>query len=937
MVPREHGPGLIGRRREQERLDRLIASVRGGESRALVIRAEAGLGKTLLLDHLAAQARGCRVLRVVGVESEMELAHAGLQQLCAPIVDGIDALPEPQSLALGVALGLRTGPAPDRFLLGLAVLGLLSHAAEAQPLLCLVDDAQWLDQASSQVLTFAARRLVAESVGLVFAVREPVDERFAAIEDLVVRPLDDDAARTLLGSVLSGPIDPAVRDRIIAEAHGNPLALVELHRGVGEFGPPAIGRTGMGAKLEDAFRRRIERLSPETRRMLLIAALEPVGDPALVLAAGAEFDLDDSAIVPAIEAELLELGGRLRFRHPMARSAVLAAESAADRRAAHRAIAEATDPDRDPDRRAWHLAESTIGFDEEIAAELVHSADRARLRGGMVAAARFHARGAELTPDRRLRSRRTLMAAEDTLRAGAANEALRLLDRIEPGLLDAHQRARAELVRGHAQFYTRGTDSVGILLEAARSLESYDGHAAVATYSDALIRALLAGSTDRDAGIEQVAAGILAADPSDLDARSGAAFEALRGLAILIRDGYAAAAPTLRAALAALRSPAAVAGSGRRTDPRRGLGADVSEGIRAMSWMPLTCLVARVLLDDAVLEECSREFVDACLADGVLSRLAMATAEYYPVLLMSGRIAEAEGLHERVRDVMSATDVPAHPDRGGWFAAYRGDDEAARRSSEAVHARVAARRERQWLLADAVVAGVLHNSQARYAEALAATTTVDGHPFDLGMAGWVLPEQVEAAVRSGDPELGRAAAERLDEIAAASGTDLAVGLAARSAALLADDADAEALYLAAIDALARTRIGTAQARAHLLYGEWLRRQNRRVEARESLRLAHERFVADGAHAFAERAARELSATGEIVHRSAVGPVDELTAQERQIARLAAGGATNPEIGAQLFLSPRTVEWHLRKVFGKLAVTSRRQLAAALRDPAAATG
>ncbi|WP_202106983.1 AAA family ATPase [Agromyces seonyuensis] len=939
-TPGERRPGLIGRRRERDRLDRVVASVRGGESRALVVRAAAGLGKTMLLDQLAERASGCRVLRVVGVESEMELALAGLQQLCGPIIDGIDALPEPQSLALGVALGLRAGPAADRFVLGLAVLGLLSNAAEAQPLICLIDDAQWLDQASSQVLAFVARRLHAESVAVVFAMREPVDERFAAIEELVVRPLDDVDARTLLDASARGPLDRAVRERIVAEARGNPLALVELHRGAGEFEPSASGRAGIGTQLEEAFLGRIRRLPAATRRILLLAALEPVGDPGLVLEAASSFDLDAAALAPAIEDDLIEFAGLLRFRHPLVRSTVVAAESASDRRAAHRALADATDPESDPDRRAWHLAESTLGYDEEVAAELVRSADRARVRGGMLAAASFHARGAELTPDRRMRSRRTLMAAEDTLRSGAVQDALRLIEGVEPELLDDHQRARADLVRGHSRFYVSpGRDGARVLLEAARRLEPFDGDAAVATYANAVIAAVLAGSLAGEVGIRETAAAIIAASPArPMSVGSAAAFDALHGIATVVLHGYGAAAPSLRAALATLRSLVDVAPTApERTSDVRGYGADLSEDVWEMRWQPLICLLARILLDDDAYVDASRRFVDSSRRNGALSTLAMAMSEHYPALLMSGRIAEAEELYDAVREIMAASDVPEGPDRAGWFAAYRGDDAAKQESAAAVAHRVAERGEAQWRLSDRMQDGILHNSQARYAEALAATASADGHPFDLGLAGWVLPEQVEAAARSGEPDSGRAALRRLQEIAEATGTDWAVGLAARSAALLADDADAEALYLAAIDALARTRIGTAQARAHLLYGEWLRRQNRRVEARESLRLAHERFVADGAHAFAERAARELSATGEIVHRSAVGPVDELTAQERQIARLAAGGATNPEIGAQLFLSPRTVEWHLRKVFGKLAVTSRRQLAAALRDPAAATG
>ncbi|GAA5210301.1 helix-turn-helix transcriptional regulator [Microbacterium kyungheense] len=944
MAPPGPAPSLIGRRRERERLDRLVSSLRGGESRSLVIRSEAGLGKSELLDYLADQATGCRVLRAVGVESEMELPLSGLQQLCAPILDGLDALPEPQAVALGVAFGQRTGPAPDRFLVGLAALSLLSHAAEAQPLLCLVDDAQWLDQASAQVLAFVARRLVAESVGLVLAVREPVDERFAAIDDLTVSPLDDDDARALLATVMPGPVDPAVRDRIIAEAHGNPLALVELHRGADalDFGgvASAVGRNGVAGRIEASFRHRVEALPSETRRILLITALEPVGDPVLVLGAAERLGLDASAFTPAVEDELVEVGAKVRFRHPLVRSAVVTAQSAADRRAAHLALAAATDPDTDPDRRAWHLAEGSIGLDEDVAAELVASAVRARLRGGLVAAAMFHARGASLTPDAQMRSRRALMAAEDTFRAGGMQQALRLLDGAEPELLDEHQRARIDLVRGQVLFYVApGRNAAGALLEAARRLEQHDSDAALATYANAYIAAVLVGSRAHGVGLAEVARGILAARPVEpLNAGARAAAAALEGLAVLAIDGYGAAAPRLREALDALRaldrSPIADPPAAR--DPRRGLGGDIGDEIGALRWLPLACLVSRVLLDDDAYTQLAEEFVGACRREGALSSLLMAMAEWYPLQLMSGNIAHAEEQYAAVRDVITARDFPELPDREGWFAAYRGDAVAMGQSRALVQAR-GAQGEGQWLLSNALQEGVLQNSTGRYAEALAATSAADGHPFDIGLAAWVLPEHVEAAARAGEPDEARRSLARLHEIAEATGTDWARGLASRSAALVADDRDAEALYLAAISELGRTRITTATARAHLLYGEWLRRQNRRVEAREALRRAHDLFTRMGAHAFADRAARELGATGEVVHRGADGPVDELTAQERQIARLAAGGNTNPEIGAQLFLSPRTVEWHLRKVFTKLGVTSRRQLARALREPSASVG
>ncbi|WP_350348419.1 AAA family ATPase [Agromyces sp. G08B096] len=928
---------LLGRRREREALDRLIASLRGGQSRALVIRAEAGVGKTALLDDTAERATGLRVLRATGIESEMELAYAGLHQLCAPVIDGIDGLPAPQAAALGVAFGLTAGDAPDRFLVGLAVLGLLSQAATEQPVIGLIDDGQWLDHASAQVLAFVARRLVAESVGLVFAVREPVGDAFAGIEDLVVSGLEDADARQLLDAVIAGPLDAEVRDRLIAETRGNPLALIELPRGL--HAADIAGGYGLAApaaltgRIEESFVARVLALPPETRSMLVVAALEPIGDPALVFEAAEALGLDAERLTPALQDQLIEVGARIRFRHPLVRSAVVRSSTVEERRTAHRALAGATDGAADPDRRVWHLAEAALGFDEEIAAELVRSARRAQARGGLAAGAKFHARGAELTPDPQMRSRRSLMAAEDTFRAGAMPEALRLLEQADPALLDEHQRARIVLVRAHvASNTTRGRDAAALLLEAARLLEPHDGETALATYADAFIAALASGPLAQGDGLGEVAAAILRAEPAGLTAEPPrAAASALRGLAILVTDGYPAAAPVLRAALgrlvAAAESDAAPAEY--EPNPRRGLGEDAGPSDTVLRWLPLANVVARALLDDDAFERLSARAVHLGRSEGAFWLLPLAMAERTSALLLAGRTPEAVALAAELQPIIEATGTPASMTRRGWLAAFSGDEETKRAVTEELRPEIVARGEGQWFITVAWQDALLYNALGRYPEALAAMEPAAGHPFDLGLSGWALPERIEAAVRSGSPERATEALVRLVEQAAASGTDWALGLAARSTALLADDDTAEPHYLEAIERLARTRVRTALGRAHLLYGEWLRRRNRRVESREQLRLAHELFAAMGAEGLAERARRELAATGEVVHRPSAGPVDELTAQERQIAVLAAGGSTNPEIGEQLFLSPRTVEWHLRKVFVKLGVTSRRQLARAL--------
>jgi hypothetical protein len=422
---------LRGRRRECGVLDQLMDAVRGGEGRALVVRGEPGVGKTALLDYLAEQASGCRVARAVGVESEMELAFAGVHQLCAPMLDRLERLPGPQREALRTAFGLSSGSAPDRFLVGLAVLSLLADVAEEHPLVCLVDDEQWLDRASAQVLGFVARRLVAESVGLVFAARVPSGE-LAALPELVVEGLGEADARRLLEAALTGPLDMRVRDRIVAETSGNPLALVELPRGL----PPAELAGGfalpdtmpLSGRIEASFRRRLDALPADTRVLLLVAAAEPVGDPVLVWRAAGRLGVRVEAATPAAEAGLLEVGARVRFRHPLVRSAAYRSASPRERQEVHRALAEATDPELDPDRRAWHQAHAAPGPDEDVAAELERSAGRAQARGGLAAAAAFLQRAVALTQDPARRAERALAAAQASLQAGAFDAALGLVN-----------------------------------------------------------------------------------------------------------------------------------------------------------------------------------------------------------------------------------------------------------------------------------------------------------------------------------------------------------------------------------------------------------------------------------------------------------------------------------------------------------------------------
>ncbi|MFL5842524.1 MAG: AAA family ATPase [Thermoleophilaceae bacterium] len=924
-------PGLRGRRSECEALDRLVASVRAGQSQVLVLRGETGVGKTALLEYLVERASGCSIARAAGVESEMELAFAGLQHLCGPMLNGIGRLPGPQGDALGTAFGLRGGDPPDRFVVGLAVLGLLSDVAQERPLVCIVDDAQWLDRASAQALAFAARRLVAESVAVVFAVREPAKERdLTGLPELGVQGLVDTDARALLESVIPGPLDERVRDRIVAETGGNPLALLELPRGLtpaelaGGFGLPDA--SALSGCIEESFRRRLTALPPATRRLLLIAAAEPVGDPVPVWRAAERLGVAGEA-APAAGAGLVEFGGRVRFRHPLVRSAVYRVASPEERQSVHRALAEATDPHLDPDRRAWHRAHGTPALDEDVAAELERSAGRAQARGGLAAAAAFLQRAAELTPEPARRAQRALAAAQINHQAGAPAAALELLAMTQAGPLDDLERARADLLRAQITFAVdRGRDAPPLLLAAAKRLEPLDAALARETYLDAFSAALFADRLGHGSGVREVAQAVLAA-PWRGSSRQprGACDLLLDGVAVLTAQGYAAAAPTLKRALRAFRD-----------EP-------MSEE-EALRWLWLACRMARALGDDASWDELTDRQVQLARRAGALSLLPIALTERFSVQLFAGNLAAARLLVAEADAVIEATGSHIRPYGAIALARWQGREAEALALIDASRQDVMRRGEGLWLIAIDWTSAALFNGLGRYEDALAAAERAAGDPpgpaaapgkrttpdTSLGLA-----ELIEAAIRSGNTERAAGALERLAEIARASGTDWALGTEARSRALLSQDETAERLYREAIERLGRTCIRVALARAHLLYGEWLRRENRRADARRHLRTAYGMFIGMGADAFAERARRELLATGETVRKRTLETRDDLTAQEEQIARLAADGHTNPEIGAQLFISPRTVEWHLRKVFTKLGVSSRKELRAALPEAAPA--
>jgi DNA-binding CsgD family transcriptional regulator/tetratricopeptide (TPR) repeat protein len=879
------------------------------------------MGKTALLDYAAGQGDGCgcTVVRAVGVESEMELPFAALHQLCLPLLDGLERLPPPQRDALRTAFGLSASGRPDPFLVGLAVLTLLSDAADGQPLICLVDDAQWLDRSSAQVLSFVARRLQAESVIALFGERdEDQPTELAGLPELALQPLSDADARELLASSTPGPLDERVGQRIIAEARGNPLALLELPRGVSSAslagGFAVAASLPLMRRVEASFRRQVDRLPAETQRLLLLGAAEPTGAPILLWRAAGELGIPIEAGAPAEGADLIAVGTRVTFRHPLLRSAIYHAAPPNERRNVHRALARATDPEVDPDRRAWHRAHAAFGPDEEVAAELELSAGRAQARAGLGASAAFLERSVALTPEPGRRAQRALAAAQAKQRAGAPDAALALLRAAEEGPLDELQRALVDVVRAKTAFSLgHSREAPPLLLAAAAQLAPLTPQLARDTYLDALTGALFVGRMAGDVGVAEVARAVRAA-PAASGVR--AADLLLDGLALVITDGYAAGAPLLKRAVSAFR-------------------VEDMDGVDLPRWLWLATHAAHDLWDDESWESlCGRQLRLARQA-GALTMLLVALSARVGLHLYAGELAEAALLVEEVEAVSEAM-VSPFPRYGALaLAAWHGRQADVAALIDASLEEATARGEGMgWTLIHNAEA-VLYNGLGRYEDALKAAERAAEHPAELGFATLVLPELVEAAVRSGDADHAVAALRRLTEGAEAAGTDWALGLEARCRALLSEDEEAEGLYREAVERLGQTRMRMELARAHLVYGEWLRRENRRVDARAQLRAAYEMFIGFGADAFAERTCRELLATGEKVRKRSDETRGQLTAQEEQIARLATDGHTNQEIGAQLFLSPRTVEWHLHKVFTKLGVGSRMQLRDKLPDAARA--
>jgi DNA-binding CsgD family transcriptional regulator len=849
-------PALRGRDRICRRLVGMVEAIRGGDGDALVLRGEPGIGKSTLLEHATQIATGARVARVAAVESEAAIPFAGLEELCAPMLDRAEKLPPPQREALRLVFGLDQGREPDRLVLGLAVLGLLAAVGREQPLLCAVDDAQWLDRASAQILEFVGRRLGGEPVGLLVAVRSAdcapgSMAEFAGLEELDVDRFGEPDARGLLAAVARVPLDEGVCDRLIVECDGNPAALTSISPTDVAAGLGLTGRLARSGGLAAEDRRQLESLPAAARKLLLLAAAEPLGDPVLLARAAQSLGIDEKSAAAGDAAGLIRLGQRVCFRTPSQRTAVYEEAAPAERRAAHRALARSVDPLLDADRRAWHQAEASERADETLAAELTACAGRARAAGRPGDAAAFLERASELTRKPALRAERALAAAEAVREAGATDRALELLTAADLRPLDGHGRARLDRLRGSIELdRRRGVDAFPVLRRAAEMLAPIDRGLARETYREALRAAHHAGRFLDDAAVAGVPGEIRTACADSLPDADGCRVRAARRVERARRKGAVSALPS-------------------------------------------------ALTDQAV------------------------------ALLMAGEFGSAAGAVEEAGAIAVSSGTAALPHASILLAAWRGRKAEAERLFETCRKDGVARREGLLLTVVDYADAVLNNGFGRYPLALAAAAKAVEHE-DLSYFCWAVPELIESASRSGHPEQAAAAFERLREQVRPGGGEWARGMEARSRALLLrEDPFAENHYRDAVGRLERSGAAVHLARAHLLYGEWLRRQARRIDARGQLRRALRMFMSMGAQAFAGRAEHELATTAETACARTVENVDELTAQEETVARLAREGFSNPEIGTRLFISPRTVEYHLRKVFRKLEIHSRHELGGAL--------
>lgn len=907
---RDNLRGLLGRRQEQQQLAGLLGGAREGHSGVLVVRGEPGIGKTALIDHLLDQAADFRVIRTSGAESEMELVYAGVQQVWAPLQESMGRLPKPQRGALEVALGISEGDgAPDPLLVGLALLTLLADASAGQPTICVIDDAHWVDLVSMQAFGFVARRLLADRIVMIFAARRPVAQ-LANLPEMMLTGLPEQDARTLLARLLPGRLSDRMRDSIIAESRGNPLALHELIRSLGPTelaGGYGLARAkSIPGRIEGGFIEQFNDLPAATRTLCLLAAAEPTGEPSWLWAAAAFLGIDADAAAPAETAGLLSVDGRIRFRHPLVRSAIYGSAPLAERRRAHNALARAITGSTASDHRAWHRAHSIAGPDPEVADELVAAAEQARARGGTAAAAAFLATAVDATPDGQLRAQRALQAAQAKLDAGALDTATQLLTLTTELSDDESITARADLMRARLAWAARrGLDAPPLLFAAAQRLTGIDAELARDTYLEALMSALIvgrygAGSASAPEVIARAARRDIAIDPHDT------VDMLLQGLIVRLIDGYVPAAPLLREAIAQYVR-------------------ETRSGTVDLRWHDITNRVCLDVFDQDSYDFLTTQQLENQRAAGELTLASSSLSTYAGVCVTRGDFGAAEAALEEVQILAAATGTPPHLSIEPYLAAYRGQEKRCLDYVNATIEGASGRGEGTEVSVALYSAAILHNGLSRYPKALDASVSGLGDYDDVGMASYLLTEAVEAAAYCGETSLAAELLTRLRERAQASGTETALGIAARSDALTGHSAEPDADFQTALLHLQRTPVAVYLARTHLVYGEWLRRANRRADARIQLRLGYDMFAKMGAQGFAARARRELQATGETLHKPVTGTAGALTTQERQISRLAREGCTNSEIGAQLYISPRTVEWHLGRIFAKLGVTSRREL------------
>ena len=907
---------LLNRRDETVQLNRFADEVLRGHSRALVLHGEAGIGKSVLMQYLRSRFRDEDAIAIAGVEAEQELAFAALHQLCSPMLGRLDRLAAPQASAMRTAFGLVDGPPPDRTVVALATLSLLGEHARDRPMLCTVDDAQWLDHASAQVLGFVARRLRTEAVGLLFAVRSTgegdVDmPELAALPALPVRGLADKEARKLLTLAHVGAADQRIVDRIVAESRGNPLALLELPKGfspaelTGGFG--AVTTTALPERIEHSYRRQIGGATAAVRQLLLLAAAEPLGDPALLWRAAERLGIDpgDQILATGLSG-FLNIDTRIRFAHPLLRSAVYRGASAQERRRVHAALAEVTDPDVDLERLAWHRAQAAGDPDEGLAEELEKCAIRAQGRGGPAAAGAFYLRASELSPQPRPKARRLLTAADAYHQAGLPDASLQLLSRLDTSVQSTLEAAQLQLLQARIAFTMgRGSETAAMLVRAAQQLQELDPDLARATYLEALRAAWFSAHLSQGPTVQEIAQEAAQSPPP---VKLSGTIDALsEGFIRRYSEGYEAGAKQLTKAIV-------------------DFDAIAHGSVEQLGWFWFASTACLDLWDDTSGDSLSRKYVDLTRDTGTMPLLPIALTVRSMMHTFLGDLSSARGLLHELHAVVEGTGVSEVPYADQFLAVWSGDDTTALRLITETARDSQERGEGIGVIAAGWMEALLHNSRGRYDAALRAALPATSHSQEMGVLTWApLVELITAASRLNHVDTAQEALARLSAMAQVSGSDWALGLEARCRALTLSGPEAETHFVEAVERLGRTTIRGAAARAQLHFGEWLRRQNRPTEARDHLRAAYDTFAAMGAEGFADLAAAELGTVGETVRRRQESQPGELTAQETQIVRLVTEGLSNAEIAVRLFISPRTVEWHLGKIFTKLGVTSRRQL------------